>query len=84
MGAQMEIACWKTPRGVRTAWTTWPEPPQVPQVDADVPALMPEPVHAPHASSRLTSISLLQHQTNVAPASAQREQQHFISTRKAW
>jgi hypothetical protein len=54
------FTCWKTPSGVRTAWTTWPEPPHVLQVDADVPAFMPEPVHAPHASNRLTSISLLQ------------------------
>ena len=52
-------ACWKTPRGVRTAWTTCPLPPQVPQVDAEVPDLMPLPVQELHDSSRLTSISLL-------------------------
>ena len=52
-------ACWKTPRGVRTAWTTCPLPPQVPQVDAEVPDLMPLPVQELQDSSRLTSISLL-------------------------
>ena len=64
MGAGMSSgwpgrACWKTPRGVRTAWTTCPLPPQVPQVDAEVPDLMPLPVQELQDSSRLTSISLL-------------------------
>ncbi len=39
------------------------------QVDADVPALMPEPVHAPHASNLLTSISLLHRASNIASPS---------------
>jgi hypothetical protein len=61
-------ACWKTPSGVRTACTTCPVPPQVPQVDALVPALMPLPEQDAQPSSRLTSISLLRAQQGPAAA----------------
>jgi len=37
--------CWNMPRGVRTALTTWPEPPHCGQVLAEVPFLTPDPVH---------------------------------------
>ena len=57
---EQTCTCWKDPIGVRCTDTTWPWPPQVPQVEGVVPALLPLPEHTPHSSNLLTERSFLQ------------------------
>ncbi len=50
------LTCWNMPRGVRTADTCCPAPPQAEQVLAEVPGFVPDPSHVWHLRIKVHKI----------------------------
>lgn len=55
------LTCWNMPRGVRTADTCCPAPPQAEQVLAEVPGFVPVPLHVWHLRIKVQKIKFGTH-----------------------